>query len=412
MHEKSENLNLVFFPILKDAIPPYLGSHELRSFSCTCRFFSNSLKEARKEKPIWEIIPGYEHTLFFNRQTGEIYGVGKNEYNPQDVVSQTSANTSEKISYKAQIRPCNLFSGPHQSFILFENGKLHSVGKKRGLELDNLTPYFATSFREIQFQKNKKPVQVVVMPNENILYLTEDKKFCSFKNGELPFPKGKVPIQLVAGERHALILCEDMSLYGLGNNSHHQLGCTPQEELLELELIQLPKTVKIKKVLANGLFSLILTTDNLLYFSGCCWLGISARLTRENFMPLSLPQGIIIKYVYAGRQHIIIQSTENKLYGCGSNQFGQLGLGKNLSGCFDFQEIKLPTKSRIYYVATGYDFTFVICDNDKVYGFGNGFAQLGRNAKTHDYFLPKRIFLIDEIKTLTNTCEAETQLKF
>jgi alpha-tubulin suppressor-like RCC1 family protein len=123
------------FPVLKDTIiDPHINAYALRSFSCTSRFFSSSLKEAMKQKPVWQIIAGYEQTFLLNRQTGELYGIGLNEYYSLGI-NIYPVNLVNKILLSEQIVPFELFVGARQSFILSKEGALYGTGRNSTLAI-------------------------------------------------------------------------------------------------------------------------------------------------------------------------------------------------------------------------------------------------------------------------------------
>ena len=383
MEDKLENpLLKTDFSMLKDnLIDPYLNGHNLRSFSCTCRFFSSSLKESMKKKPIWQIIAGLEQTFFLNSQTGELYGIGKNEYYSLGI-STYPAKPVNKILLSEQIVPFELFVGAFQSFILSKEGTLYGTGRNSSRELAKVRLQYVVPFREVFLQE----VRSVAVMYTTTLFLSQDNEIYSTKHGNLKIPNKTVK-QIEAAYFSALILCTDMTFY------RYRDSCIKSH----LEEIAIPN-LEIKKIKAKGLLSLILTKDNKLYLAN--------QNEGNEFIHFLLPEGLDIKNVHLGAHHIIIQSTNNKLFGYGDNNEGQLGLGKGKPKISSFEEISLPTEAKICYVVTGFHYTFVICENDEIYGFGNAHDQLGEE-KGSCHFSPKRLYLIDEVKELARLAKAE-----
>ena len=90
-----------------------------------------------------------------------------------------------------------------------------------------------------------------------------------------------------------------------------------------------------------------------------------------------------IKQIICGAQHIFAFLKNNKIYCCGRNDYGQLGF-------FDNKIINIPIEfkieknsSAIKRIICGRHHTFAICENKKIYCCGynlNGQLGLGDNA--------------------------------
>ncbi len=88
----------------------------------------------------------------------------------------------------------------------------------------------------------------------------------------------------------------------------------------------------------------------------------------------SLPSSPIIK-VACGESHTMVLTLDNCLYGCGYNEYGQLGLGHNKNQC------SLMTKraaTKVISVSCGDLFTMIVKENGSLYACGqHGHGALG-----------------------------------
>ena len=69
-----------------------------------------------------------------------------------------------------------------------------------------------------------------------------------------------------------------------------------------------------------------------------------------------------------GADFTLIVSKTGKLYGCGTNEFGQLGLGRMTSSTNSATEI--PGLSKVQYVEAGYDFSYAMTADNNIYNMG------------------------------------------
>ena len=126
---------------------------------------------------------------------------------------------------------------------------------------------------------------------------------------------------------------------------------------------------------------------------------------------VQLPSNCNIGYgnfqLAGGGGHTLLADNNDRLYGAGWNNKGQLGLGENYEDVMRFTEVNISlgskeTETKIRKVACGWDFSIILLSNGTVYGCGsNAFGQLGlsENTKRCSIFTPLvvelNIFVID-----------------
>ena len=96
-----------------------------------------------------------------------------------------------------------------------------------------------------------------------------------------------------------------------------------------------------------------------------------------------------------GTHHILCLSKDGNVFPFGNNNYGELGLGKDVSGDSEFQKIDLPP---IKQICCGEYFSICLSDNGTLYSFGNNdYGQLALFMKK-DYYLPKNITYLKGIE--------------
>ena len=206
-------------------------------------------------------------------------------------------------------------------------------------------------------------------------------------------PAGKRIIKVCTGSKHTFILFEDGSLFATGDNSHGQLGLGDKVDRDVFTAVHpLPPEKKIKDVIAGAMHSFILFDDGTLFTCGSNLegeLGIGDNVGPQRFTPVTqLPLEKKIQNIIASDYFSFILFDDNTLYACGRNSCGQLGLGNN-NNTNQFEAVTLlPADKKIKEVIAGGMHSFIIFDDGTLFACGsNSFGQLGmgNNAQFHQF---------------------------
>lgn len=189
-------------------------------------------------------------------------------------------------------------------------------------------------------------------------------------------PPGRIQ-QMAAGYNHTLALT-DQGLYVCGRNSFGQLGLGNRNDRAVFTPVMQPLLrIMIQQVTAGAYHTLVLTNQGLYVCgsnrSGQLGLGHtddSSTLT----LVTELPSGTILQ-IAAGYNHTLVL-TDQGLFACGANGYGQLGLG-HTNDCATFTPlVKLPP-GKIRQVVAGAYHTLVLTDQGLFACGDNGYGQLG-----------------------------------
>ena len=172
---------------------------------------------------------------------------------------------------------------------------------------------------------------------------------------------------ICCGKRYTSILTNDGTLWGCGENTYGQLGLGDTDNRTIFTKI----TNNIKSVYCGGNHTIILKNDNTLWgcgSNGSGQLGLGDTTDRTTFTQI-INNTNNIKSIYCGGNHTLILKNDGTLWGCGANDKGQLGLGKDISNKITFTQIidntndikcfandysDLPSVIKIYDTTIGY----------------------------------------------------------
>ena len=192
-----------------------------------------------------------------------------------------------------------------------------------------------------------------------------------------------------AGESDAAL--NKSASFGFGSNSTGQIGAGETETVLTPQAIG-SSLGSIADIVTSTVTTFILTNDGKLYGCGQNNLGQMGDGTTDNVLTLKqigATLGTIAKVVCSDRTTFVITS-DGKLYGAGWNNYGQMGDGTTTPTITTFKQIG-STLGTIKEVSCSSYGTFFITNDGKLYGCGlNNYGQMG-DGTTTNALTPKQI---------------------
>jgi hypothetical protein len=256
-----------------------------------------------------------------------------------------------------------------------------------------------------------------ILTQENKLYAWKDNIQRHVQLLLVRLPDNKQVERVFCGESHAFALSNDNTLFGVGDNDLCQLGCGDNQNRNMWQKIDIPNNEQIEQVIAPRDNSFMLTRDekgdNKLYACGenrQGQLGLGDNQNKSVWQKINIPNDEQIEQIISSGDNSFILTRDNKgknkLYACGENRLGQLGLGNSEHQNL-FQQIKLPEQEIPSGVITNGVSTFVTSTTDKIYACGGnlrGVLAVGDNEGMHCSPLPikeqvfKEAQLTEELK--------------
>ena len=205
---------------------------------------------------------------------------------------------------------------------------------------------------------------------------------------------------IYCGDYHSFILKNDGTLWGSGYNGYGQLGLGNTSKKYTFTQVT-TNADDIKSVYCGAYHTFILKNDGTLW--GCGrndygQLGLGDTSSRYTFTEITTNIDDI-KSVYCGDYHTIMLKNDGTLWGCGSNNYGQLGLGDG-NNRTTFTEITTNTDD-IKSVCCGGYYTFMLKNDDTLWSTGyNGFGELGLGSSGNKYTFTQVTTNADDIKSV------------
>ena len=202
------------------------------------------------------------------------------------------------------------------------------------------------------------------------------------------------------GRNHTLILKNDGTLWGCGNNSYNQLGL--EDTTNRYTFTQITTNINdIKQIYCGDAHTFILKNDGTLW--GCGWngdgrLGLGDFNNRSTFTQVTTNVNNI-KEIYCGVNHTFILKNDGTLWGCGDNSYGQLGLGDTTNRTTFTQVTTNINDIKQIYCGTSH--TLILKNDGTLWGIGyNGCGQLGLGDTTNRNTFTQIINNADNIKEI------------
>lgn len=360
-----------------------------RSFTAlrrTCTLFSNH-QEAKEGAQQFEYLQAAfgAHHGFVLRPDGRLFAYGTNDhgqlgisklYQCSSVVSKlTEVPTPKNHSIKQVItNNQTTFALSASRKHLYRCGTHHNISALEELKI-NLPA--------------ESRIKQIVMSQTLVWIETFDGKLYEGKISnpdsclnvkEKQLAKGMLIQKIVAGDDHLVILSQAGKLYACGNNEAGQLGAGNPKKLTDLQEIALPQGVQtISDIAAGNKHTVILADNGVLYSTGendKGQLGINNTMAQNTFQPINLPlaENAKVIRIAAGDNHTAVLTSDGKLYRCGTNNGGVMGLDSNTTPQLtQLTEISPPNyhenDEKITRIIAGGERLFILTDKDRLYGW-------------------------------------------
>ena len=259
-------------------------------------YITTNLPEQIVASNVTAIAAGYYHSLFL-KSDGSLWGMG---YNESGQLGDGTSGTMNETNLPEQIMASNvtaIAAGAYHSLFLMSDGSLWGMGDNGFYScLGNAPNGFPYSYTDI-------PVQIVA---SNVTTIG-------------------------AGYYFTLLLKNDGSFWGMGENDAGQLGNGTYNNVEVPEQIPIPYG-NVTAFAGGDLHCLFLHGDGSLWATGFNQYG---QLGDGTYNPTNLPELIVagnVTAIAAGAYHSLFVKSDGSLWAMGYNAAGQLGDGTTSIG--------------------------------------------------------------------------------
>lgn len=193
--------------------------------------------------------------------------------------------------------------------------------------------------------------------------------------------RGAYVAGVALGDSHMLVLATDGSVYATGSNCHGQLGirCHPCHPLTKFVPTLTPVEGipgDVTRVAAGARHSLLVSSDGSVYATGSNdqgQLGLGREVQwrgRPRRLPLPHGDGTVTD-VAAGNVHSLVLTSAGAVLATGDNRHGQLGLGDEVYCAFELRRVAgLAADAEIRTIVASSCYSVCLANNGRVFAFG------------------------------------------
>ena len=365
----------------------------------------------------------FEHSLIL-KNNGTLWGTGYNEFGELGLGDTNSRTTFTQITTNANDIK-QIYCGHYHTLILKNDGTLWGCGRNTEGQLGLGDTTNRKTFTEITTNAdNVKSVycggyHTFILENDGTLWGTGRNS-----NGQLGLGDGNNRTTFTeittnvddiktinCGEYYTFILKNDGTLWSCGENDYGQLGLGDKTSKTTFTKIT-TNTDDIKSVCCGFYQTFILKNDGTLW--GCGrnnygQLGLGDGYERTTFTEITT-NADDVKLVDCGKYHTLILKNDGTLWSCGDNYEGELGLG-DTTNRKTFTEITTNANDIKLVYCGGYQ-TFILKNDNTLWSTGyNEFGQLGLGDKTNKTTFTQITTNADNIKSFPNQYNIPTIIK-
>ncbi|HJN37945.1 MAG TPA: hypothetical protein QF353_04120 [Gammaproteobacteria bacterium] len=368
------------------------------------------------------VVAGYLHTFLYIKVDGEdkLYASGRNTLGQLGLGDDTDRKKWTDVPSPKEFEIEKVIAGGVHSFLKGKGkdveDKLYACGRNFEGQLGVGVKGNRKKWTEVSIPKDFKIEKVIAGAAHSFLKGKDaegkDKLYASGYNyygqlglgdnnnrrewTEVPMPQGFSLEEVIVGGDHSFLKGKGKNgedkFYGCGHNGVGQLGLGDFNDRREWTEIDIPQGFSVEKVMAGDYHSFLKGKgkdgNDKLYACGRNFegqLGLGDNEHRNQWTEVDIPQGFSVEKLIAGRENSFLKGKgkdgKDKLYACGNNSFGQLGLGhrryRNI-----WTEVPVPQGFSVEKVMVGLHHSFLKGKGkdgeDKLYACGwNYYGQLG-----------------------------------
>ncbi|NOT38378.1 MAG: T9SS type A sorting domain-containing protein [Saprospiraceae bacterium] len=287
---------------------------------------------------------GLFHALYVTSE-GTVWSVGRNVNGSLGDGSNVEKRSPVKVQGIDSIKSCS--GGGEHSLFLKNNGRVYSCGLNSsgqlgdGFNANRNVPVLVNGITDI--------IQVAAGAEYSLLLKSDGTVWACGHNGYGQFgnatnTSSKVPVkipglenivQISCGEWHSIFVKNDGTVYSAGRNNYGQLGIGNTTDNNKVTLII--GLTDIIQADAGGIHSVFVKRDGTAWTCGLNsngnndgQLGDGTKVDKHSPVQVINSWGNLkVKYAESTREHTLFELEDGTIWGCGRNNYGQIGTGKS-----------------------------------------------------------------------------------
>ena len=190
--------------------------------------------------------------------------------------------------------------------------------------------------------------------------------------------------QISCASDYTFILKNDGSVWSCGRNDLGQLGLGDSTSRNTFTKVT-TNINNVKRIVCGGYHTAILKTDGSVWSCGTNYygqLGLGDSTSRDTFTQVTTNINNDVKQISCGQFHTVLLKNDGSVWSCGGNDYGHLGLG-DTSNRYTFTKVTTNINNDVKQISCGNTYTFILKNDGSVWSCGrNSSGQLGLNNTT------------------------------
>jgi autotransporter-associated beta strand protein len=358
-----------------------------------------------------------EHIVYM--KDNALYGYGYNEYgqlgngNTTNMTTEAACLFSTSAVFSPTFYPVQVANGYIHTVVLMSDNTIWSCGQNIHGQLgigtttttvNKLTKMINPSGNTTMFTSSQYPVQIACGEVTTIILMSDNTLWGTGYNGngqlglndttsrntltQIPIPvsiyTGMYPVQVACGQYHTIVLMSNRTIWGTGYNANGQLGINTtsyKSVLTQMKIssnnnIMIPYSIKIA---CGNSYTVVLMSDNTIWSCGQNNYGqlgvgdLSIKLVLTQMTTTFDVTDYPIQIV-CGESHTVVLTSSNNVWGCGYNlnyQLSQTGNGPENTLVQFVDKSNSAFNGVPINISAGRLHTYVLMSNGILYGCGN-----------------------------------------
>ena len=216
---------------------------------------------------------------------------------------------------------------------------------------------------------------------------------------------GTTPLSVSCGSDRTVVLMVDKTIHACGDNIFGQLGdgtTTHRSTLVQM----INNTTKTPSSVSCGAYHTVVSmSNNTIYacgYGGFGQLGNGTFTGSSTLVQMTNNTTKTPVSISCGAYHTVVSMSDKTIYACGNNWNGQFGNGTFTGSSTLVPMINNTTKTPVS-ISCGTNYTVVSMSDDTIYACGsNGYGQLGDGTTTRRSTLVPMTLILLEDPSITN----------